>query len=216
MTTRGVSIFYNKEGSIGVGSLIIFISMILVAGVVASVLMQTMNNLQQQALRTSQETIADFSNGLKVTHISGYHNDSKINKLAVFVTTTAGSSGIDLSNTFISLSDSKSRVVLNYESNCFSSQVSNSLFDTLDSSNLSDSSFGLIVIRDIDSSCTQNTPVINDNDLVAIIINTTACFSGLNTRTEVTGYIVPEKGIRGIISFDTPSSFYGSIIELQG
>lgn len=213
---RGVSLFNSKEASIGVGSLIIFISMILVAGVVASVLIQTMNGLQQQALKTGQETIADVSNGLKITHISGYSNSSKITDIAVFVSTTAGSDSIDLSNSFISLSDSSTRVILNYEKNCFSSSVSNGLFQTIDSSNISNSSFGLIILRDIDGSCNSDNPVINNNDLVAVMINTTACFSGVDNNVEVQGYVIPEQGMRGVISFDTPSSFTDTIIELQG
>jgi archaellin len=39
----------NKKASMGIGSMIIFIAMILVAGVTASVMIQTMNSLQQQA-----------------------------------------------------------------------------------------------------------------------------------------------------------------------
>ena len=213
---RGVSLFSNKEASIGVGSLIIFISMILVAGVVASVLIQTMNGLQQQALKTGQETIADVSNGIKISHISGYSNSSKITDIAVFVSITAGSESIDLSNCFVSLSESSTRVILNYESTCFSNSVSNGLFQTINSDNLSNSTFGLIAIRDIDGSCKANTPVINSNDLVAVMINTTACFSGIDNNVEVQGYIIPEQGMRGVISFDTPSSFIDTIIELQG
>ncbi len=213
---RGVSLFSNKEASIGVGSLIIFISMILVAGVVASVLIQTMNGLQQQALKTGQETIADVSNGVKITHISGLSNSSKITDIAVFVSITAGSDSIDLSNCFVSLSESSTRVILNYENSCFSNSVSNGLFQTINSANLSNSTFGLIAIRDIDGSCKSDNPVINSNDLVALLINTTACFSGIDNNIEVQGYIIPEQGMRGVISFDTPSSFTDTIVELQG
>lgn len=213
---RGVSLFCNKEGSIGVGSLIIFISMILIAGVVASVLLQTMNDLQQQALKTGQETIGDVSNGLKITHVSGYNDGSKISDLAVFVSITAGSDSIDFSNCFVSLSDSSSQMVLNYDSNCFSSSVSGGLFQTLNSSNLSNSSFGLIAVRDVDGSCSADNPSINSNDLVAVLINTTACFSGIDTNTKISGYVVPEQGIRGVVRFDTPSSYTDTIVELQG
>jgi archaellin len=58
-------------------------------------------------------------------------------------------------------------------------------------------------------------PVINNDDLVVILVNTTACFSGIDTRTEVFGDIIPEQGMNGVISFTTPSAFIDIIIELQ-
>ena len=205
----------NDDAAIGIGSLIIFIAMILVAGIVASVIIQTMNSLQQQALLTGEQTMRDISSGVKVTHVSGYNNGSKITQLAVFVRTTAGSNDINLSSTYISLSDSAKHVVLNYTTKCFSSKVSNGLFSTLNSSNLTSTTYGIMVVRDIDSSCTMSSPTINDDDLVVLLINATKCFSGISTRTDVSGSIVPEYGINGVISFTTPSVYVDPIVELQ-
>lgn len=204
----------NDKAAIGVGALIIFIAMILVAGVTASVMLQVMNSMQQQAMKTAQETIRDVSSGLKVTHVSGYNNGSKITQLALFVSTTAGSSSIDLAHTHISLSETSKQVILGYTNTCFSSSVSTGLFSTLNASNLSITTFGIIVIRDTDSSCTSSNPSINRDDLVVLLVNTTKCFSGISTRTEVFGRVVPEHGMRGVIGFTTPSAFIDTIIEL--
>ena len=204
----------NDKAAIGVGALIIFIAMILVAGVTASVMQQVMNSMQQQAMKTAQETIRDVSSGLKVTHVSGYNNGSKITQLALFVSTTAGSSSIDLAHTHISLSETSKQVILYYTNTCFSSSVSTGLFSTLNASNLSITTFGIIVIRDTDSSCTSSNPSINRDDLVVLLVNTTKCFSGISTRTEVFGRVVPEHGMRGVIGFTTPSAFIDTIIEL--
>ena len=205
----------NDNAAIGIGSLIIFIAMILVAGIAASVIIQTMNSLQQQALLTGQQTMRDISSGIKVTHVSGYNNGSKITQLAVFVRTTAGSNDINLTNTYISLSNSAKQVILNYTTKCFSNTVSNGLFNTLNSSNLTSTTYGIMVVRDFDSSCTMSSPTINDDDLVVLLINATKCFSGISTRTDVSGSIVPEYGINGVISFTTPSVYVDPIVELQ-
>lgn len=205
----------DNNADVGVGSLIIFIAMILVAGISASVMIQTMNGLQQQAVKTSEETLRDISSGVKVTHVSGYVSSSKITQLAFFISTTAASDDIDLSYTLLSLSDSSSKVILNYTNRCFSSSVSNGLFGTLNSSNLTSSRYGLMVIRDVDGSCTSLSPTINDQDLVVLLVNTTKCFSGISTRIDVSGELYPEHGIRGMIGFTTPSAYVNRIVDLQ-
>jgi flagellin FlaB len=212
--TRGVLVT-DSNAAIGIGSLIIFIAMILVAGIAASVIIQTMNSLQQQALVTGEETLRDVSSGVKVTHVSGYYNGSTISQLAIFLSTTAGSDGIDLTYAYISLSDTAKELILTYDSNTYSSSVSNGLFGTLNSSNLTATTYGIMEIRDIDNSCASNSPTINSDDLIVLLVNTTKCFSGLGTRTEVFGNVIPERGISGTISFTTPSAYIDTIIELQ-
>jgi flagellin FlaB len=205
----------DTNADIGIGSLIIFIAMILIAGVAASVMIQTMSNLQQQALKTSEQTLKDISSGLKVTHVSGYVSNSKITQLAIFISPTAASEDIDLTYAIISLSDSTNKVVLNYTSRCYSNSASNGLFGTLNSSNLTASRYGIIVIRDADGSCNASKPTMNDQDLIVLLVNTTSCFSGIEPRVDVSGEVYPEYGIRGIIGFSTPGSFVGTIVDLQ-
>jgi flagellin FlaB len=205
----------DNNAAIGIGSLIIFIAMILVAGIAASVFIQTMNSLEHQAMQTSREVMKDISSGLKVTFVSGYNNDSNIEQLAIIIRTTAGSDEVDLTYAYISLSNTSKQVILNYSNNTFSDNVSNGLFETLNSSLLSSTTYGITIIRDIDSSCTVNNPTINSDDMVVLIVNTTQCFSGIPPRTQISGNIVPESGISGVISFTTPGVYIDKIIELQ-
>jgi flagellin FlaB len=206
---------FDDNAAIGIGSLIMFIAMIIVAGIAASVMIQTMNSLEEQAMKTGRETIRDVSSGLRVDQVTGYNDGSSITQLAIFVRTTAGSEEIDLSEAYISISDSSKKVILNYTTNVFSSTVSNGLFGTINSTNLSATTYGLMVVRDIDGSCTSTNPTINDDDIVVLMLNSTDCFSGIVTRTEVSGYIVPEYGMNGVFSFTTPSVYLDTIIELQ-
>jgi len=205
----------NLNADIGIGALIIFIAMIMVAGVTASVMIQTMNNLQQQAIKTSEDTLKDISSGLRVTYVSGFVQNSTITQLAIFVSTTSASDDVDLTYGILSLSDSTTKVILNYSSTCFNRSIFNGLFGTLNTSSLTSSQFGILVIRDIDGSCNASKPVINNEDLVVLLVNTSTCFSGIAPRTEVTGEIYPEHGIHGIIGFTTPSTYVHSIVDLQ-
>ena len=213
LTQRGLLV--NNKGAIGIGSLIIFIAMIMVAGIAASVMIQTMNSLESIALKTGQDTIREVSSGVKVTHVSGFYNGTHLDQLAIFLRTTAGSNDIDLTYAFIQLSDSAKEVILNYTTSVFSSGVSSGIFGTVDPSILSSSHYGLMVISDFDDSCTSTSPIINNDDQVVLLINATKCFSGISTRTRVFGNVIPEYGISGVISFTTPSVYIDTIVELQ-
>jgi flagellin FlaB len=204
----------KDAAEVGIGTMIIFIAMILIAGIVASVLLQTMNQLQNQAMKTGQDTILEVSSGLRITQITGKVNSSKISFLAIMISPIISTSDENLSSTIISLSDSKSQVILTYNPNCYASSIGLGLFNSVNTSNLSSNKFGIVVIRDYDGSCTKNSPTINQEDIVVLMVNTTSCFSGIAERTEVSGKITPEHGIPAIISFTVPSILSNTLIDL--
>lgn len=189
--------------------------MLLVAGVTSSVLIQMMNSMQKQAMTTGQETLRDVSTGIEVTHVSGKIRSSKIDQLAIFINPTAASEDINLMYSYIQLSDSNKTFILNYTRACFSTTVSATLFTTVNAGLLSNRTYGIIVIRDTDGSCTSTAPIINDKDLVVLIVNATKCFSGISTSKDVFGYIIPEYGMNGVIGFTTPIAYVETIVDLQ-
>ena len=83
-------------GAIGIGAMIVFIAMVLVAGIAASVLVQTSTKLESQAMKTGSETIDEVSTGLAVFDIVGKTNASDLGYLAITVRPRAGASDIDL------------------------------------------------------------------------------------------------------------------------
>ena len=119
-----VKSFMANEASIGIGSLIIFVAMMLVAGIAATVVIQTMNSMQQQALETSRETIRDIANGIEVTRVSGKINGGNITQMAIFVSPVVGSDAIDLIQSHIDLSNTVRKVILYYDSNHFNDSLS--------------------------------------------------------------------------------------------
>jgi len=204
----------SYTAAIGIGTMIIFIAMILVAGVAATVLIQTMDNLQGQAMRTGQETLTDVSVGIKISQITGKVESSKITVLSFMVSPLLSSSNINLSSTIISLSDSQDKVLFIYNHSCYASSVTAGLFDSINTSNLRPNEFGLVVIRDLDSSCIAFAPTINDDDLVVLVVNVSKGFSGIAARTTLYGSIMPEKGIPATISCTVPSILTKRIIDL--
>ena len=205
----------NYNASIGIGSIVIFIATIIIAGIAASIIMQTMDNLGQQAKKTGSETIRDISGGLKVIQVTGYNDQGLISKLSIFTEIITASEPIDMYYTTIILSNSNQKVFLSYNQSCFNNTLENDMFDSIIFRQLNSNEFGIVVIRDIDSSITAEKPVLNNGDLIGLLVNTSTCLSGINTNIHVTGKIYPEFGLEGFIEFTTPGVFIKNIIDLQ-
>ena len=54
--------------------------------------------------------------------------------------------------------------------------------------------FGIVVLKDDDSSCHQNTPVINRGDRVMLALNTVPIFYGIPENVNIHGNIIPDEG----------------------
>jgi len=207
----------EEVGSIGIGAMIVFIAMVLVAGIAASVLIQTSTKLEAQAMRSGQETIAEVSTGIAVENIEGHKSGTTLNYLVISVRPRAGSANVDLSEAVVELSDSSTKNLLIYDSGTFT-DTSGINGDIFAAANFAASAvqFGLIVLEDGDGSCTGPTPVINQGDHVLITINASSAFGGgLSTRTDIVGQVIPEEGSPGVISFTTPAAYPDTVIELQ-
>jgi archaeal flagellin FlaB len=206
----------NEIGSIGIGAMIVFIAMVLVAGIAASVLIQTSTKLEAQAMKSGQETIAEVSTGIAVEEIEGHKSGTTLNYMVISVRPRAGSSDVDLSETVIELSDSSTKNLLTYNSGTFT-DTSGINGDIFAAGNFIASAvqFGLIVLEDADGSCTNTNPVINRGDHVLITIDVSTAFGGLATRTDVFGLVIPEEGSPGVITFTTPAAYPDTVIELQ-
>lgn len=209
----------NQTAAVGIGALIIFISMVLIAGIAASVLVQTSTQLEMQALRTGQATIEEASTGLTVFGVEGFNESGKIIKIAIEVTPKAGSPDIDLGNTIIEISDGSAKHILSYGG---SEQFTNatSIKGDIETNGKfgGATTFGITVLHDEDGSCTASNPIIGFGDHVILGVSTSDVFSdnsGLSPRKKVSGLILIEGGAPGIIGFTTPSAYVDRIIELQ-
>ena len=209
----------KNVGAIGIGAMIVFIAMVLVAGIAASVLIQTSTKLETQALATGSETTEEVSGGIAVDDITG-HVDTDIDMLAITVRVRAGSPAIDLNHTIVELSNGSKKVILSYDytdANHFDDSVDSDadLFGTGNISDLTNEEFGIIVLNDPDGSLSRFNPVINEGDKVVLTVDADACFNKIGERTDVLGMVIPEIGSPGMISFTTPSSYPDTVYDLQ-
>jgi flagellin-like protein len=93
-----------KKAEIGIGTLIIFIAMILVAAIAASVLIQTATSLQNQALLTGDRAKGSISSGVEALVIYGMDgSDGDVENFTMKVKLIAGSDTLRFNDTMVEL-----------------------------------------------------------------------------------------------------------------
>jgi len=89
----------DARGQVGIGTLIVFIAMVLVAAIAAGVLINTAGLLQTQAEATGQETRQQVSDRLQVQSATGEIDaNSNLGNVTLIVTKSPGAGDIQLEN----------------------------------------------------------------------------------------------------------------------
>ena len=174
------------------GTLIVFIAMVLVAAVAAAVLINTSGSLQQRAQATGKEATQEVSSNLKVVGVYGYRNatgasdDLRVIKMNAEL--SAGATSMDLTKLIIRFSDGTNTQAYNW------SDVN------LADSNAEDATF--FSTSWIRGSGTND--VMESGDLVELkfIVG-----SDIVERTDVQVDIIPETGSPVSSDFRTPATY---------
>lgn len=100
----------RDNAEVGVGTLIIFIAMVLVAAVAAAVIIGTSGTLQQRAQQTGKDATSDVSSNMRIESAYGIRATSNddVGSVRLIVTLAAGSVPVDLTETIIRYSDGSS------------------------------------------------------------------------------------------------------------
>jgi len=122
------------RGQVGIGTLIIFIALVLVAAVAAGVLVNTAGDLQSKAAATGEEAQAGVSNQIDIVSATGVDADTPggtdpdIETIELVVKKSAGSSDIDLKEATVQYNSGTALKTLTHSS----SGASDSKFGTSD------------------------------------------------------------------------------------
>lgn len=188
-------IFNDTRAQVGIGTLIIFIAMVLIAAVAASVLIQTSGILQQQAQSTGKQATQEVSSNLIIKNIEGVRAKNNatdiagnVSLLKIRVGLNVGSSPVDLNQLIVTISDGTNTNDLLYADNdrIYGSPMSNfsssgNVLDNLEALIENTQAtpghnaryfFTVQKIRDEDMSFTQANPIMNTGDLAIIYVST--------------------------------------------
>jgi flagellin-like protein len=108
----------DDRGQVGIGTLIIFIALVLVAAVAAGVLINTAGELQSRASDTGDDAQAQVSNQIDVVSATGHddNTDGTVETVTLVVKKSPGSDPIDLSEATIEYTSSSESATLSYDS----------------------------------------------------------------------------------------------------
>jgi flagellin FlaB len=168
----------EERGQVGIGTLIVFIAMVLVAAIAAGVLINTAGFLQTQAEATGEESTSQVSDRVQIVSQSGNVTDSQnVDKLQIILAKAPGAGSIDLNETSVELIGSGGQETFNVgdEGNAtidmFAGTSDAVLIDNSDRAELE-----ITLATDIDY------PVLEAGDRLSVTFTTA---SGATTTTEI-------------------------------
>jgi flagellin-like protein len=104
----------DDRGQVGIGTLIIFIALVLVAAVAAGVLVNTAGELQSRASDTGDDAQAQVSNQIDVVSATGTTSGTNVSTVTLVVKKSPGSDPIDLTAATIEYTSADDSATLTY------------------------------------------------------------------------------------------------------
>lgn len=109
MTDKTINLFDGDDrGQVGIGTLIVFIALVLVAAIAAGVLINTAGLLQAQSEQTGEETQDQVANNIEIVSTVGTYDDGSdaIDNVELLLQKSAGADVIDLEGLVVEVIDS--------------------------------------------------------------------------------------------------------------
>ncbi|MFC2154631.1 archaellin/type IV pilin N-terminal domain-containing protein [Candidatus Altiarchaeota archaeon] len=184
----------KDKGLMGIGTLIIFIAVILVAAVAAAVLISTSGSLQQQALTTGGETEAGVATGAEIFSVTGTNgSDADVEYFSMLMRLQPGSDNIKLNNTVMTLDTKDTFQQLTYGGT-----------DTTGSSSV----FNITYLQ---NGTNAQIHYLTPGDVLQVEFQSS---SGIGERAAMRIRFIPRAGLPAEVDFNTPETMISERIKL--
>jgi archaeal flagellin FlaB len=176
----------DKRAEMGVGTMIIFIAMVLVAAVAASVLISTANTVREQAQSTGDQAINNVATGFIVQDVVGTiaADKTQVTAVDIYMRLASGSPNVNMDNVMVSITTNSASL---YQNN---------------------TQYGFNKTLDVQGFSSN---VLGQGDLAKISLS--GLTVGYNAL--VTIKIIPAYGQMTLITFITPEQYSSGYITLS-
>ncbi|MDL0138248.1 flagellin [Halobacterium salinarum] len=176
----------DERGQVGIGTLIVFIAMVLVAAIAAGVLINTAGYLQSKGSATGEEASAQVSNRINIVSAYGNVNSEKVDYVNLTVRQAAGADNINLTKSTIQWIGPDKATTLTYSSNSPSSLGENFTTESIKGSS-----------ADV---------LVNQSDRIKVIMYASGVSSNLGAGDEVQLTVTTQYGSKTTYWAQVPES----------
>jgi len=162
--------FRGRKGEMGIGTLVLFIAMILVAAIAAGVLIQTATNLQSRALETGKRSTQQVSTAVSTILMYGEDGqDGTIRRIRQNVRLAAGSELIKFNDSVISIdvSDNSSDLIFSNETDCEAASGSEFRIKYLKNTT-NNHKFGYLAVGEVVQLCFDAPREVAEDEIIRI------------------------------------------------
>jgi flagellin FlaB len=190
----------DKRGEMGVGTMIVFIAMVLVAAVAASVLISTANQVREQAQATGDQAINNVASGFIVQDVVAQVNQTtraSVDNITIYIRLAAGSPAINLDNVVITVVSDDINMFLAY-----GATASATAYSATREVNIADFQWS------------DGSHVVGQGDMIKIVV-TDAGALGIGPNQDGEIKIMPAYGQVTLITFKTGEAFPNEFLSLK-
>ncbi len=192
----------DKHADMGVGTMIIFIAMVLVAAVAASVLISTANKVREQAQNTGDQAINNVASGFVVQDVTGTVDSTfaHMTDLTIQIRLQAGSPSLNMDLVSIQFVSGSTNDMLSFVAGQANVASGGAVAGTSYSANSTSA-----------AAWNAGNHVVQQGDMITVTITGLQ----LSYSAAATVKIVPAYGSSTLISFVTPSYYNTEYVNLK-